>query len=238
LLLVPGVASGQPNTQLWAELQLGWIKSHDINFGVEFEPKTLVTKPAGDPYWAALDITQTVEVTRGRWVDLGAQLLLGYTKQNNDLNTSEVTPRVGVRLHLLSNIRDDLFKERVPRRRLVLSNLLRLEWRNLYYSTDEPSSSTTRIRNRFELSYPITRLRITEDGALFAHADVEWFWPQGDPNERFANQQRLRAGAGYRNSRQWRYRALFVWDRSRDSAHEGFTNSYYALELTARRVWW
>ena len=72
--------------------------------------------------------------------------------------------RFGLRFHVLSNIRDELLKEKQPKRRVVLRNLLRLEWRNQYYSDDTPPSSTLRVRDRIELEFPFNRARVTEDG--------------------------------------------------------------------------
>jgi hypothetical protein len=35
----------------------------------------------------------------------------------------------------------------------------------------------------------------------------------------------------------WRFETLYVWDRSRDSANQGFTTAGHALDLRIRRVW-
>jgi hypothetical protein len=111
------------------------------------------------------------------------------------------------------------------------------DWRNLYYSTDKPDSSTARIRNRVELLYPMTRPRITDNGATYLIGDAEWFWPVDEPDERFASKQRVRGGIGYRHSFGWRFEALYIWDRARDSAEEGFTSSDQAFDVKVRRVW-
>ena len=152
-------------------------------------------------------------------------------------NSTEFTPRIGFRLHLLSNLRHEIVKERRPKRRLVLRDLLRLEWRNLYYSTDKPDSSTVRLRNRFESLWPINRPRITDNGASYLAADWEWFIPVDDPDERFANRQRVRAGIGYRRSFAWRFEARYVWNRSRNTVDEPFTSTDHAIDLTMKRVW-
>src|SRR5215203_6817833 len=78
----------------------------------------------------------------GGRLDVLNELLVGRTKQTDDLDSTEVTPRLGSRLHLLSNLRTSLEKEERPKKRLVLRDLARVEWRNLYYSTDKPDSST------------------------------------------------------------------------------------------------
>ena len=236
-LLIPCAAHAQTDLQLWGNFYFDWIKDHRITMGVDAEPKVLVSKPSSDPEWATLDITPSFEYSRGEWFDMIGDLVVGYTKQNNDLDTTEVRPRVGFRFHILSNLRDDLEKERRPKRRLVLTDLLRLEWRNLYYSTDKPNSSTLRLRNRFGGQWPLNRPKITDNGAASLAADWEWFIPVDDPAERFANSQRIRTGISYRHSFAWRFEAMYVWDRTRNTIDEPFTTSYHAIDLTMKRVW-
>jgi hypothetical protein len=184
-----------------------------------------------------LQLWGNVEYTANRWFDVVGQLKLGRTRQTNDLDSTEIAPRVGVQFHVLTNLYDELARENRPKRRFVMRDLLRLEWRNLYYSTDQPDSSTRRLRNRVQALYPLNRSSITDSGAVYVLSDVEWFWPRNNPDERFANQQRIRAGLGYRRDRAWRFETLYVWDRSRNSANEGFTSAYHAVDLRVRRVW-
>ena len=137
-LLLPCAAAAQADTQLWTEFKFNWIKSRQLTLGVDAEPKVLIWAPAGDPGWATLDVTPSLEYSRGEWFDMVGELLVGRTRQTDDLDSTEVTPRIGFRLHLLSNLREELVKEKRPKRRLVIRDLIRLEWRNLYYSTDKP----------------------------------------------------------------------------------------------------
>ena len=236
-LLIPCGARAQTDLQLWGNFTFDWIKDHRITMGVDAEPKVLLVKPSGDPEWATLDITPSFEYSRGEWFDMIGELLVGRTKQSNDLDSTEVTPRVGFRFHFLSNLRDDLDKEHRPKRRLVLRDLVRLEWRNLYYSTDKPNASTLRLRNRVEAQWPLNRHNINDNGAASLAADWEWFIPADDPSERFATSQRIRTGISYRHSFAWRFEALYVWDRSRNTIDEPFTASDHAIDLTMKRVW-
>jgi hypothetical protein len=212
-LFAPGAA--QTDRQIWGEITLDWIRSRTFPVGVDVEPKVLVAKQPDEPKWATLDVTPSAEYTRGKWFDVVGELHLGRTRQSDEQDSTEVTPRIGLRFHLLSNIADELRKERQPKRRLVLRNFVRVEWRTLSYSDGTPSSSTIRYRNRFETEFPFNRPRVTDDGALYETADVEWFWTHHDPPERFANEQRVRAGGGYRWNYAWRLDVLYVWDRSR-----------------------
>ena len=236
-VLTPCAAVAQTEMQLWGNVTFSWIKDQRLTLGVDTEPQVLVSKPADDPGWATLDVTPSIEYTPSRWFDVIGELKLGRTRQTNDLDSTEIAPRVGVQFHVLRNLFDELARENRPRRRFVLRNLLRFEWRNFYYSNDQPDSSTRRLRDRLGVRYPLNRSSITDEGATYLRSDVEWFWPRNDPDERFANQQRIRAGVGHRHDRAWRFEALYVWDRSRNSANEGLTTAYHAVDLRVRRVW-
>jgi len=236
-LLIPRPAHAQPDLQLWTAFKFQWNKSHRMTLGVEAEPKVLVWAPASEPQWATLDVTPSVDYKWGPWLDAVGELMVGRTRQTDHLNSSELTPRVGFRFHLLSNLRNQVSRERLPKRRLVLRNFLRLEYRNLYYSTDEPDSHTLRLRNRLETLWPINRHKITDDGVTYLSADWEWFVPVDDPAERYASRQRTRTGVGYRRNAAWSFAALFVWNRSRNTVDEPFTTSDYAIDLAMKRVW-
>ena len=88
-----------------------------------------------------------------------------------------------------------------------------------------------------ESLWPINRSRITDNGVAYLNADWEWFIPFDDPDERFANRQRVRAGLGYRRSFAWRFEAMYVWNRSRNTVDEPFTSTDHAIDLTLKRVW-
>ena len=84
-------------------------------------------------------------------------------------------------------------------RRVVLRDLVRWESRNLFYSgAKQGSDSTWRFRNRLETQFPINHEKVTNDRTHYLLADWEWFRPiGGDPSERFANRQRIRALWGH-----------------------------------------
>src|SRR5262245_51627656 len=236
MLPIQAVAE-QADLQLWGNVTLSWIKSHDFTFGLDVEPKVLVSKPSDVPGWATLEVTPSIEYTRGNWFDVIGELVVARTRQTDDVSSTEIAPRIGFRLHVLSNLANDLLKEKRPKRRLVIRDLFRAEWRNFYYSNDQPDSSSLRVRNRVEVQYPLTRLRTTDDGGVYALGDVELFWPVSDVAERFANKQRVRVGIGHRHSRAWRVEALYIWDRSRDAASDDFASADHVIDVRVHRVW-
>jgi hypothetical protein len=78
--------------------------------------------------------------------------------------------------------------------------------------------------------------KVTDNGARYLLSDWEWFIPLDDPAERFANRQRIRAGFGYRHDRSWRFEALYMWSRSRDTTGESFKSTDHILDLRVKRV--
>ena len=231
-------SQAQTNGQLWGTFTLNWLKSSRLSYELEIEPKLLVAAPEGESNWASVDVTPNVERALRTWLDMIGELATGYTSEADHADSFELSPRVGVRFHLTT--RDlptgPLKRERLPRHRIVVSNLVRVEWRNLFYTGTTPDDSVVRFRNRLELRVPLNRERMTDDGARYLLTDWEWFVPLDDPQERFANRQRIRTGIGYRRNRTWHFEALYIWTRSRDTTDENFRTSDNIVDLRLKRV--
>jgi hypothetical protein len=237
LLARAPIASAQTTTQLWGNLTFNWLKSDRLSYELDLEPKAQLDAPEGEPDWRNLDVTPNVEYSMRPWVDLVADTTIGRTLQTNDVHTTELTPRIGARFHLFSRAQRFRVVEQAPRRRIVLRDLVRVESRNYFYSGgDDDSDSTIRFRNRLELLVPLNKERITDDGARYVVADWEWFLPVDDPDERFANRQRIRAGLGYRRNFNWRYELLYIWTRSRNTIDEGFSTNENIFDVRVKRV--
>ena len=78
---------------------------------------------------------------------------------------------------------------------------------------------------------------LSDDGAVSALVDWEWFIPWSDQTERFASRQRVRMGGTYRRSQAWRYFAFYIRNRSRNTLDEEFATSENIFNFQARRVW-
>ena len=231
----PGAA--QTTTQLWSNITLDWVTSPSVTYELDFEPKVLISAPPDQPGWSNLDTTPSIEYAVSDKVDLVAELTTGLTKQTDDVNTFELTPRAGLRFHLFSRQQHLFLKERRPKRRLVIRDLVRVEARTFFYSDDHPTDSTARFRNRLELLFPINRPTLAEDGTVHLFADWEWFIPVSDQAERFANRQRIRGGVGFRRNTAWRFAAVYIRNRSRNTTDEPFTTSENVFNLQVKRVW-
>ena len=231
-------AVAQRPFQLWGNVTFDWLKGDRLTYSFDLEPKTLVVVPAGSPEWRNLDLTPSVEYAATNWLDLTGEFVAGYTKQTDDENSLELTPRVGVRFHLLSRdlptiVRKDPVtgRERLPKHRLVVRDWARVEWRNFFYSGATPDSSKWRFGNRLEFLFPLNRANVTMDGTRYLLADWQWIVPLGDPKERFANRQRIRTGLGYRRNFRWRFAILYMWTRSRDTTGQPFRTTESALNF-------
>jgi hypothetical protein len=215
-----------------------WVKSESLTYELDLEPKVLVAAPSGEPGWWSLDVTPNVEYAARHWLDLIGEIGTGFTRQTDDVNSTELTPRVGVRLHLFSRELPRIHvPERPPRRRVVLRDRILVESRNFFYSgAGSGTDSTVRFRNRLEFLVSLNKEKLSEDGARYLLADWEWFVPLDDPAERFANRQRIRAGYGYRRNVRWRSEVLYIWSRSRDTTDEHFKTADNIFNVRIKRV--
>jgi hypothetical protein len=228
LLLGIGVTAGaearaqeRTSKQLWANLTLGHPRSERLYFELDFEPKIQLS---GEEKWRNFDVTPLVEFYPADWLDFTAEATVGFTHQLSGLNTFEVTPRIGVRVHLFQQAMDHLPRpERLPVSRLSLGNLLRLEARNSWYSGARESSHAWRLRNRAEAKLALNHDSLSQDRTLYLIADAEFYFPLGDElPERFSTKFRGRAGLGYRIDYRMRLQFLYVRYGSRSTLEEDF----------------
>ena len=232
-------AEAQANLQLWGNFTADWVRSDQVTYEIDIEPKVLLNAPEGEPGWWNVDVTPGVEYTANSRLDVIGELATGYTRQTDDHNSIELSPRAGIRFHVWSrDVRSplSLLAERPPRRRLVLRDLIRIEGRNHFYSDDTESSFNVRFRNRLELMAPLNTRLISDDGARYVLADWEWFIPLGDPEERFASRQRIRMGLGYRRDARQRVEIVYIWTRSRNTIGEPFSTSDNIIDIRVKRV--
>ena len=207
-------SSQSASTQVWANVIPGWTRSERLYLELDFEPKLQVS---GSEQWRNLDLTPLLEYYPSRWLDLEAEATLGRTHQGDGLDTWELTPRVGARLHLVAQAIKELNRERLPLARFDVATLVRLEWRNFSYSDGSPGQHSWRARARLEGKLAVNRPKLADDRTLYAIGDVEYYAPLGDDiEERFVNKIRTRLGLGFRFTQAKRLELLYIrdWNRS------------------------
>jgi hypothetical protein len=217
-LASPSRVAAQVPQQLWTAATIDWLKTERLTYELEVENKT-------NP--ETLEVTPAIFYTAVAWADLLAQVDF---KSQVDAGTTPVL-RFGVQLHILSRLLQaqsdrDQDHEKPPRRRIVVSTLLRVE----------KDGSTWRLRHRFELSYPFNRRRTTDDGAIFWTGDNEQFIPfDRAPGDALVSNERIRTGFGYRQNFAWRYQALYVWNGTRHAGSGPLVPQNWAISLKVLR---
>ncbi len=220
--------SGVP-FELWGNVTLDFPKGDRWLFEADFEPKTLIS---GGEKWWNLDFTPDVEFYPTRWLDLVGETNFGYTRQTDQFRTVEVTPRIGVRLNLLNNLRENADLKVAPLGRIRVATLIRLEYRNFWYSDDENSQHEWRLRIRLESKIGINHADFSQDNSLYGIADVEGFVPlSGEVSERFASKARARLGLGYRIRYATRFDVLYIRNWHRDTNQGPREPTSNALDL-------
>lgn len=226
--------STSPATQIWANLTLGRTVSERTYLELDIEPKWQVT--SGEE-WRNVDFTPLAEYYPTSWLDLEAEGPVGHTRQRDGLDTFEVTPRIGARLHLFKQVVGGLKRERLPLARVGLSTLLRLEWRNLFYSDDTPNRHEWRARLRLEGKLAISHGTLSQDRTLYAIGDAEYFAPLSDDiPERYVNKVRARIGVGYLFSAATRVEFLYIRDWNRSSPDAATTTETQAFDLRLKML--
>lgn len=141
----------ESSTQLWINYILSFPRTEKLYLEMDVEAAHQVS--GGDP-WDYLYGTGVMEYYPSRFVDLTGELLAGFTNQTSDEDSFEASARLGIRLHLLTQIFstnefvEDHRPERFSASRFGIANFARFEQRNFRYSGDRSSSHDLRFRDR------------------------------------------------------------------------------------------
>ena len=230
--------SSGPATQIWANLTMGKSKGEKTYLELDIEPKHQVS---GGEQWRNVDFTPLLEYYPADWLDLTAETTIGNTRQRDGLDTFEITPRVGVRFHIFAKMAPylpgipGLKYERLPRTRFGVATLVRVEWRNFFYSDETPSQHEWRARLRLEGKVALNHATLAEDKTLYGIGDVEYYQPLSDDvTERYVNKLRSRLGLGYRFSATTKLEFLYIRDWNRDSPEEEGAEDVQAFDFKVK----
>jgi hypothetical protein len=239
-LAIPRLASAEAATtntttaadyssQIWANAIFDWRVARPVLLELDVEPRLQVR---GGSEWWTLAATPLAEFYPSEWVDLSFETPLGYALQRPSVGSVEMSQRAGARLYPLQLVGVSL-----PKSRLTVSDLVRVERRAFqYFGTEgETSSNDLRFRNRVELRVGFDAAGSTEPQPLYLIADLEAFVPAGPrATERFATKARVRFGVGYRASRSTAFEFLFVRDWTRSTLSDTFAKETQAIDLRVK----
>jgi hypothetical protein len=222
--------------QVWGDLRLLFPQKNDVwLLYADVGPKLQVS---GDDRWAKIVFNPAAEYSALDLVDLTGDVSVSYTVQNDDVETLELVPRIGARLHIISDIRDVRPAGRFAKR-VGLGTEVRLEHRHFWYygsGATQPYSNDWRLRIRLATRVGLNHADRSRPGTWYLFADAEAFVPLADQNpETFATKWRFRVGPGVTANRTWRFELLYIRDISRNTMQEEFENSVNAIDLRAKR---
>ncbi|WP_456458391.1 DUF2490 domain-containing protein [Reichenbachiella sp.] len=144
------------------------------------------------------------------------------TDENDTLSRTELRPVLGAKL--------DIFN----RGRVVFDNHLKLEWRQLYFSSPELNSGSLRVRDRLRMTVALTQKNPSMNKSLNLILSGEAFFvKQDNEKERFSNRVRLELGLSYRLNDQWKLMTSYYRQRSRNQIGDSFTSQENILRVKA-----
>ena len=229
VILFSSLQAEDLSKQIWGNFIMNFPQNDTLRLQLDIAPKTQIS---GEERWRSLNLKPAVAYYPAEWIDLTAEAVIGYTDQTNEIESVEITPRIGIRIHLLGSIRHYLQKSDViPLSRFNLSAFFRYEYRNLWYN-DSTQSHQSRFRVRLETKTAFNHKTYNQDDTYYLFADVEQYFNVGkDIEEVFSHKLRMRIGPGYRYDDSHRFETLIIYDQARDTLHDDPQNDAFAFDV-------
>ncbi len=235
LLVLPrSLVAQDPSGQLWGDLgfvfpqrNAAWLFAADLKPEIQF---------SGDDEWAEIKVETSAVYLAPRLFDLSGDVSVGYTVQNDSVETLELAPRVGISLHLISDVSNVRPAGRLAKR-VGIGTTVRLENRHFWYfgsGATQSYSNDWRLRIRLETRIGINHANRSLPGSWTVYADAEAFVTLGEKNqETFSDEWRVRVGPGLRLSESWHFELLYVRNLTRNTIQNEFETSVNAIDLRA-----
>jgi Protein of unknown function (DUF2490) len=225
--------SADPTDQVWSTSTVSWLATDRLTCRIRFRPKFQIGGPVNKSAWISNSTIPRVLYVVSPWIDVVGEVDWGLKNGDDQPDTHIVTPRFGVQLHVLSQIRDlgaqgGASREQQPQRRMDFVTLIRVEDQIEESSSDASHSSTWRFRDRFRVTYPLNRPKTTSDGAIYVTGDAEAFVLLDNGT---LNELRFRSGMGYRPSFPWRFEALYLWTTERNTSSGAWSLASRSVDL-------
>jgi hypothetical protein len=182
--------------QLWSNLFVGWNITDKVSLRNTLSYNILIN--AINP-WNELTYSIVGVYEFHRFMEVSGGLYFARTEQITNLNSLEYRPFAGFRIFTNN------------RKRWLVTNLSRLEVRNLVYS-DRTSDIALRFRNRTYAGVSLIKPTMVADRNLILYGYFEAFYNfNQEVRERFFNQFKYKMGFAYRHSFRWRFDLGFMY---------------------------
>lgn len=174
--------------QIWSNAYLGWNINDRFALRSALAYNFLISKEFP---WNELTFTTAGVYSFHKYFEASVGLYLAGVKQTVALSSFETRPFLGFRAGTS------------VQKRYLLSNLSRLELRNIRYSNGKKDVAV-RFRNRTYLAYALTQKSMISSKNLFVFGYFEAFYNfDKEVEERFFTQFKYKIGFGYRLSPIW-----------------------------------
>ena len=191
--------------QIWNNFNVGWSINEHFSWRSNAAYNVLLSKEFP---WYEITLTSTGVYKFQRFYEVSLGFYFARTKQTLSLSSIELRPFVGFRI--TTNLQ----------KRWLVTNLGKIEMRNLIYSNDDISMSW-RFRNRTYLALAILTQSMNDNDNLFVFAYFEVFYNFGqEVRERFFNQFKYKLGLGYRLSSRWNFDLGVIYQDSKNTIIE------------------
>lgn len=203
--------SAQQHKQFWFDYQLDLPFKNKFLFENTASYQTLLSN---EDKWRSFSLSTCLEYVLFTWLDLTAEIPVGYTFQQDNNNTIEISPIVGGRFHITQN------------RRINSRFLVRYQERNFYQIEAEDWDTSNRVRLKGELSISINGPNLFTDKLWYTMVDYEEFLVLDEQlQERYANHRRFRLGVGYRLNYKNRFEVNYAVQSSRNEIEGEFVGA-------------
>lgn len=191
--------------QIWNNFNVGWSINKHFSWRNNASYNVLISK---EYPWYEITLTSTGVYKFQRFYEVSIGFYFARSKQTLTLSSIELRPFVGFRI--TTN----------PKKKWLVTNLGKIEMRNLIYS-DNDISSSWRFRNRTYLALALTNESMNDNNNLFVFAYFEVFYNFGqEVRERFFNQFKYKLGLGYRLSSRWNFGLGVIYQDSKTTVIE------------------
>jgi hypothetical protein len=191
------------STQLWTDFTVNKALQKRYSFDCELSYRTILNS---SDKWHSVNITPKIEKALGNHWDLLLYLGSINTLQQQNYNTWEIRPGLGVRFHF------------TPLRKLQIRILGRFEIRNQYTFETRTWDVNFRSRLRLEEIFFINGESFEKNDLWYLLSDLELFYTiDKELEERYSDRLLLRLGVGYKLSDSWRFESICTYQYSKNT---------------------
>jgi hypothetical protein len=191
------------STQLWTDFTVNKALQNSYSFDCEASYRTNLNS---SDKWHSVNITPKIEKSLGNHWDLLLYFGSINTLQQQNYNTWEIRPGLGVRFHF------------TPVRKLLIRILGRFELRNQYTFETRTWDVNFRSRFRLEETFFINGESFEKNDLWYILSDLELFYTvDKELEERYSDRMLLRLGVGYKLSDSWRFESIYTYQFSKNT---------------------